>query len=108
VQFRKASPNSICVGIVGVNHADHYVSFEGKTPWPTTGRGGYLHPVQEAAEAERRLLEHVKPLYNEFLMLRYEATNEEPYPYEWVDFEETRLDYAALLTRISSTFQQRL
>jgi hypothetical protein len=41
-------------------------------------------------------------------MLRYKATNEEPYPYEWVDYKRTILDYAALLTRISRTFQQRL
>jgi hypothetical protein len=108
VQFRRASPNSVCVGIVGINHASHYVSFEGEQPWPTTGRGGYVHPIQEAAEAERRLLEHAAPAYDEFLMLRYEATNEEPYPYEWVDFKGTSLDYAALLTRISRTLQQRL
>jgi hypothetical protein len=41
-------------------------------------------------------------------VLRYKATNEEPYPFEWVDFDETRLNYAAVLTRISSAFQQKL
>lgn len=107
VQFRKGGPNSICVGIVGINHAAHYVSFEGDRPWPTTGKSGYLHPVQEATEAERRLIEQAAPMYNEFLVLRYRVTNEEPYPFEWVDLKETRLNYAALLTRISSTFQQR-
>jgi len=54
------------------------------------------------------LREHAAPLYNEFLVLRYKATNEAPFPFEWVDFRETRLNYAALLTRISSALQQKL
>jgi len=108
VQFRKGGAQPFCVAVVGINQADHYVSFEGDRSWPTTGKGGYLHPVQEAAEAERRLHEHAAPSYNEFLVLHYKATNEEPYPFEWVDFNETRLNYAAVLTRISSAFQQRL
>jgi hypothetical protein len=108
IQFRKGGAHALCVGIVGVNHADHYVSFEGNRTWPTTGKGGYLHPIQEATDAERRLLEHAAPSFNEFLILRYKATNEEPFPFDWVDFKETRLNYGALLTRITSVFQQRL
>jgi len=108
VQFRKSGEHAFCVAIVGINQADHYVSFEGDRPWPTTGRGGYLHPAQEAEEAERRLLAHAAPSYNEFLLLRYRATNEKPYPFQWVDYNEVRLNYAAALTRISSAFQQRL
>ena len=108
VQFRRGGAHSVCVGIVGINQADHYVSFEGDRSWPTTGRGGYPHPIQEASEAEHRLVEHAAPIYNEFLLLRYRATNEEPYPFEWVDYNETTLNYAAVLARISSVFQQRL
>jgi hypothetical protein len=108
VQFRRGGAYSLCVGIVGINQADHYVSFEGDRSWPTTGKGRYLHPIQEAIEAERRLMEHAAPMYNEFLVLRYRATNEKPYPFKWVNFRETRLNYAAVLTRISSAFQQRL
>jgi hypothetical protein len=108
VQFRRGGAHSLCVAAVGVNQASRYVSFEGDRPWPTTGKGGFLHPMQEAKEAERRLIEYAAPAYNEFLLLRYKATNEEPFPFEWVDFNETRLNYAAVLTRISSAFQQRL
>lgn len=107
VQFRRSGGHPFCVAIVGINQADHYISFEGDRPWPTTGKGGYPHPYKEAAEAERRLREHAAPSYNEFLVLRYRATNEPPFPFEWVDFNETRLNYAAVLTRISSAFQQR-
>jgi len=108
VEFRRGGERPLCVGIVGINQAGHYVSFEGDRPWPTTGKGGYLHPAQEAAEAERRFLEHAAPSYNEFLVLRYMATNESPYPFAWLDVRETRLNYAAALARISSAFQQRL
>ncbi len=108
VQFRRGGERPFCVGIVGINQAGHYVSFEGDRPWPTTGKGGYLHPAQEAVEAERRLLEYAAPSYNEFLVLRYTATNQTPYPFAWLDIRETRLNYAAALTRISSAFQQRL
>lgn len=107
VQFKKGGGRPFCVAIVGINRADHYVSFEGERPWPTTGKSGYLHPVQEAAEAERRLREASAHSYDEFLVLRFRATNESPFPFEWVDFNETRRDYGAVLTRISSAFQHR-
>ena len=42
-----------------------------------------------------------------FLVLRFKATNEPPYPFEWVDYDATRLDYAAALSRISARYQQR-
>lgn len=107
LEFRRGGGQPLCVAIVGINHADHYVSYEGERSWPTTGKGGHLHPVREAAEAERRLLEHAAAFYSEFLILRYRATNESPFPFEWVDLRKTTLDYAALLTRISVSFQQR-
>jgi hypothetical protein len=108
VQFRKSGQHAFCAAIVGINQSDHYVSFEGRRTFPTTGKGGYLHPIQEAAEAERRLVDQTASSFNEFLVLRFKATNKKPYPFAWADFEETRLDYAAALTRISSAFQQRV
>ena len=47
------------------------------------------------------------PLYDEFLILRFRATNAPPYPFEWVNYNDLRLDYAAGLTRISSEYQRR-
>lgn len=106
VEFKKGGGTPICVGIVGVNHADKYVSYEGQSrAYPTTGRGGFLHPVHEAREAERRLQELASPAFDEFLVLRFKATNEKPFPFAWVDFVETMRDYAAALTRISSRYQ---
>ena len=106
-QFRRGGGNPICVALVGINHAESVIGYEGDRPFPTTGRGGFLHPIQEAAEAERRLREQALPAFDEFLILRYRATNAAPFPFEWVDYSSTRLDYAAVLSRISSRYQQR-
>jgi hypothetical protein len=106
-QFGRGGGNPICVAIVGVNHADSCVGYEGDRAFPTTGSAGFLHPYQEAAEAERRLLAQAAPVFDEFLILRYKATNAPPYAFEWVGYNELRLDYAAPLTRISGRYQQR-
>jgi hypothetical protein len=106
-QFRRGGGNPICVAVVGVNQARRCVSYEGDRAFPTTGHGSFMHPYQEAPEAERRLVAEAAPVFDEFLVLRYRATNEPPYPFEWVNFNDSRLDYAAALTRISSRYQQR-
>lgn len=108
VQFRKGGEATISVGIVGINHANVYVSYEGKDrSYRTTGKGGAPHPAQEAEEAEKRLWDLAAPSFERFLILPFRATNEEPYPFEWVDFEKTKLDYAAALAFISDKYQQR-
>lgn len=107
VQFKRGGGSPICVAVVGVNHAESTVGYEGDRPFPTTGKQGFLHPVQEAPEAERRLKAEAAPAFDEFLLLRFRATNVAPYPFEWVNYNETRLDYAAALSRISSRYQQR-
>lgn len=107
VQFKRGGGNPICIAIIGINHAESTVGYEGDRPFPTTGRQGFLHPFQEAPEAERRLKAEVASDFDEFLVLRFKATNVPPYPFEWLDYNETRLDYAAALSRISARYQQR-
>lgn len=107
VQFKRGSGNPICVGIVGINQASQYTSYEGDREYQTTGRGGAPHPPQEATEAERRLRDQAASAFDEFLILRFRATNEAPFPFEWVDYSATRLDYAAALARVSREYQQR-
>ena len=107
VQFKRGGGHPICVAVIGINQAESTVGYEGDRPFPTTGKAGFLHPVQEAPEAERRLRSEAAPEFDEFLVLRFKATNSPPYPFEWADYQETRLDYAAALSRISSRYQQR-
>lgn len=105
-QFKRGGGNPISVGIVGVNHADHYTSHEGARSY-TTGDRGKPHPFREAAEASRRLHALAAPEFDEFLLLPYRSTNESPFLFEWVNYNETVLDYGAVLTRISSKYQAR-
>ena len=107
VQFRRGGGNPICVALVGINHADSTIGYEGDRPFPTTGKSGFLHPYQEAPEAERRLRADVASDYDEFVPLLFKATNAAPYPFTWVDYKRTRVDYAAALSRISARYQQR-
>ncbi|MGH9777097.1 MAG: hypothetical protein ACRD5I_01675, partial [Candidatus Acidiferrales bacterium] len=72
----------------------------------TTGRDGFLHPAQEAKQAEARLAE-AAGAFDEFLVLRFRATNERPYPFEWVDLEATALDSGAALVRVSRKYEER-
>lgn len=104
--FRSGGGNPICVGLVGINFADQYVSFEGRKRWPTDGKR-YKHPIQEAAQAEQRLIEKARPAFNEFQILRYRATNAKPFPFEWVDLANTEMEYSSVLTRITRDYDRR-
>jgi hypothetical protein len=105
-QFRSHGSRPISVGIVGINHAPHTVGYEGDRQY-RTGPGVGPHPAHEAGEAERRLLLSAKSAFDEFVVLRYSATNEEPFDFSWVDARSTELDYAAALVRISSEYEKR-
>lgn len=107
-EFKKGGGSSqpICVGIVGVNHAAHTTGYEGDRAYKTDGTK-HKHPAQEAAEAERRLLELAAPHFDQFMLLRYSATNEEPYPFSWVDGKDTQQGYGAALVRICREYDSR-
>src|SRR5438128_702721 len=107
VQFRRGGGNPICVAVIGTNQAESTIGYEGDRSFPTTGRQGFLHPFQEAPAAERRLRAEVALDFDEFLVLPFKATNAPPYPFDWVNYNATRLDYAAALSRISARYQQR-
>jgi hypothetical protein len=102
--FKSQHGKPITVGIVGINHAPQYISYEGDRTYPTTGAGGFLHPIQEAAEAEARLLSLAAPSYDAFLILRFIATNQAPFTFSWVNAHKTNLDYGAVLARVSNRF----
>jgi hypothetical protein len=105
-QHGAGASKPICVGVVGINHADFTTGYEGDRAFATDGKK-HKHPYQEAAEAERRLIDEAKSSYNEFLILRYRARNVDPYRFDWVDVKGTKLDYAAILTRISREYDRR-
>jgi hypothetical protein len=106
--FRIGLGDPICVGIVGVNHAESVTSYEGDSRvYPTTGKAGYLHPIQEAEEAIVRLNSDVRSVFDEFLILSFRASNVEPFRFEWVDSRGTTNLYGAAVTRISREYERR-
>lgn len=104
--FHQAGGDPVCVGIVGVNYADHYVSYEGEAVWPTNGRK-HKHPIQEAHEAESRPLSKAAPAFDEFLILRFCVNNEPPFAFDRLDKRRTELDYGAVLTRVLRKYEAR-
>lgn len=105
-EFRKRGGNPICVGLVGVNYSERYTSFEGERDFPTDG-AKYKHPIQEAEDAVARLLQLAASHFDEFQILRFVATNQEPFPFSWVDEGTTVMEYSAMLTRISREYDRR-
>lgn len=116
-EFKSGGDTPISVGVVGINQAQVCSSYEGKVTCPkcgdvfareqpTNGKN-HPHPYQEAQEAEVRLVARARSYFDEFLILRYRATNQDPYPFEWVNYDQVFLDYGAILTRISRTYDRR-
>lgn len=105
-EFRKKGERPICVGIVGVNFADQYTSYEGERSFLTNGKK-YKHPIQEADDAVSRLMQRAQPSFDEFLVLRFMSSNVPPHRFAWVDENQTRLEYSALLTRVSRDYDRR-
>lgn len=118
-QFNKgAGSRPITVAIVGVNHADYAVSYEGPRAHPTRGwidpdTGQQVagvrdkNPIDEADEAIRRIRADVEPFYDVTIILRYRARNVSPFVFEWVDSPGMARDYAAALVKISREYDQR-
>jgi hypothetical protein len=106
-EFRKHHEDAICVGIVGINHARSYTSYEGEKAWATTGKGKHLHPFQQAMAAEQYVLANAAPKFDELVVLRFDATNVPPYPFSWVDATKTEAEYSAALVRLSRLYESR-
>lgn len=105
-QFKIGGGNPICVAFIGINFAEQYVSFEGRKRWPTDGKK-YKHPIQEAAQAEQRLIDKARAAFDEFQILRFRATNSRPFPFEWMALGTTEMEYSSVLTRISREYDRR-
>ena len=104
--FRRGGGNPICAALVGINHAPYTIGYEGERAFRTGARSN-RHPIQEAAEAERRLLSSAAPSYDEFIILHYSATNDPPFPFSWINYNRTHADYGAALVRISREYDRR-
>ena len=100
--FRTYNANVISVGIVGVNYADTYVNWEGDRSFPAK-----TAPSREAADFATRIERTVGSHYDELLVLRFKATNTEPYDFDWQNRRETEQLYGSALVRICAEYERR-
>lgn len=105
-QFKRGGGDPITVGIVGVNSAERTTGYEGGRAFSTDG-GKNPHPLQEAAEAERRLRQDAEPLFDHFLVIGYRAENAPPFLFEWANEKKVLAEYGAILTRITRDYDRR-
>jgi len=103
---RQARDNPIRIAIIGLNHAEYTIGYEGTREYRTDGKA-FLHPSQEVESATKRIKEELAPHFDETIILRYKTTNEDPYPFQWVNRKATELDYGASLVRIAKEYEQR-
>lgn len=105
-EFKKKNEKVVTVGIVGVNHAPSYVSYEGDRPFRTDGKQS-PHPRQSAEDVKRRLHVDAEPFFDEFLVFEYSATNEPPFPFSWESRKRVEAEYASALVRILRLYEVR-
>lgn len=101
--------NLISIAIVGINHADYTVGYEGPgRAWKTDGKG-HAHPADEAPKVKLRIERDIidPDIYDEVLMLNYRARNEAPFDFSWVNADATDTAYAAILQRVGALYEAR-
>lgn len=101
----KESSDAITVGIGAVNYSETYTGFEGTREFVVTRKPEAA--AREAHEACRRLERIAKPAFDEFLLFRFKATNQTPFPFLWLDSAGVEADYAAALLRVSNQYEKR-
>jgi hypothetical protein len=99
-RVRQISQNCINVAIVGVNHEPDYVGYEGRRRFK-----GKLSKGETATVILR--LGQLSGRYDELLILPFEATNQRPFPFMWLNAHGVDLDYGAALARIGQVYDQR-
>jgi hypothetical protein len=100
--FRRTTRGALAVGIVGVNFVSSYTSYEGRRAYPAK-----YPPGRDAPEIVVRLERFVRSAYDELLILKFRATNQRPFPFDWLDEDEALMTYNSALARLSSEYDAR-
>ena len=101
-RVRRVNPQSISVAIVGMNLSKRYRAYEGERTHEDRELRGH-----EAPTATRKIEEQLREVYDELLILPFEATNIPPYPFTWATPQRVELEYGSALTRIGERYQSR-
>lgn len=100
LRMQRLNKKCINVAVVGINHESNYVGHEGERAFKHR-----LHD-QEPMKVKQKLLERLVELYDEFLVLPFKATNQPPYPFNWLSSNQVELDYGAALARIGEEYER--
>lgn len=103
--LREKSPNAITVGFAAVNYSERWTGMEGNRSFPVERKP--QRALQASEETSRRLLQIARPAFDEFLLLKFRATNQEPFPFSWLNPSGIAADYGAALVRIADLYEAR-
>ncbi|MBI5527704.1 MAG: hypothetical protein HY897_15345 [Deltaproteobacteria bacterium] len=103
--IKAKSPQAITVGVTAVNYSHEYTGYEGKRAFPVDRTPDRARA--EADEVSRRIEREVKPRFDEFLLLKFNATNRRPFPFAWLDAKSVNTGYGAALVRIAAEYDRR-
>ena len=101
-ELTQINPEAITMAFVGVNHAHAYEGYEGTRTFRAKRA-----PAAEAEAACQFIYGRVRASYDELLVLRFSATNIEPFPFDWVDAAVTRREYSAAVLRAGELYRRR-
>ncbi len=103
---RQPEGNPVTIAVIGVNHASYTVGYEGERTYRTDGKKE-RHPCDEGDETVRRLKREVAPHYDEVIIIPYEATNEDPFPFRFKDETALYHEWDLMLSRVSAEYNKR-
>ncbi len=103
--LKEKSPQAITVGFAAVNYSERWTGMEGTRSFPVERTP--KRALEASDETSRRLLQIARPAFDEFVLLRFRATNQEPFPFSWLNVAGTAADYGAALVRIAALYEKR-
>lgn len=103
--LREKSTRAITVGFAAVNYSERWTGMEGSRSFPVSRKPA--RALQESEETSRRLLTLAAASFDEFLLLKFRATNQAPFPFSWVNPPGVAADYGAALVRIADLYEKR-
>lgn len=103
--LREKSNSAITVGFAAVNYSERWTGIEGSRSFPVSRKPP--RALQESEETSRRLVHLAAPSYDEFLLLKFSATNQDPFPFSWVNPPGAAADYGAVLVRVADLYEKR-
>ena len=103
--LKEKSANAITVGFAAVNYSERWTGMEGTRSFPVERKP--QRALQESEETSRRLLQIARPAFDEFLLLKFRATNQAPFPFSWLNPSGMASDYGAALVRVADLYEKR-